>query len=254
MQFGNCGKNLIWAFDGGTLTIEGNGDMDDCPNFSEVTARPIKQIVVEDGATSVADFAFGFCSGLRSIELPDTVTTIGNSAFLFCENLQAIKIPAQVKEIAKSTFCGCWSLTEIDLPAALVEIGDDAFINCVGLQTLKIPANVKKIGNNAFKGCESLTEIKIPASVIEIGNGIFAGCESLSKIFCAANCNFAENLRGGNCAEIIVSNDTSEKFSWQIDGETLTIIDTDKLKSLTHDENFPWYDRRESIKRIIIES
>ena len=211
--------------------------------------------------------------------MPETVTDIGDSAFLFCESLQSIKIPAGVAEIRKSTFCGCWSLTEIDLPENLRGLGENSFSNCVSLTAIKIPAGVveighkafagceslenialpdglKKIGDGAFEGCESLQAIKIPASVIKLGTGVFNLCSSLEKIFYAAGSNLEKILSEGNNAELVATIDEPKlpAQNWHLDGDTLTIVDADKLKSLLHDENFPWYDRRESIKRIVITS
>lgn len=276
---GTCGKNLIWTFDDGTLTINGTGDMYDEQNFSELVAQPIAQVIVGVGTTSVGDFAFSFCSDLKKISLPETVANIGVSAFLFCESLQAIKIPDRVAEIRKSTFCGCWSLTEIDLPENLRGIDENSFGNCVNLPAIKIPAGVVEIGRKAFSGCEmlekitlpdglqvigsgafeaceSLSAIKIPASVVKLGDGVFNLCSRLEKIFYAAGSGFEKILSAGNSAELIATIDEPKTPAptWHIDGDTLTIFDADKLKSLSHDENAPWYDKRDSIKRIVIES
>lgn len=250
---GICGENLTWTLDGNTLTISGTGDMYDLQNFSEV-GESIERVIVAEGATSIGEFAFSFCANIIAVTLPDSLSKICVGAFNFCESLTEIKIPANVTTIGKSAFCGCWSLREISLPANLVDIGDNAFINCSNLRVIELPDGLRRIGENAFKGCENLTEIKIPASVVEVGGEVFTGCEALKKIYCAASLDFAKNLRGGNNAELVAANETVEKFTWQLDGDTLTIISADKLKSLSHDENAPWYDKRESIKKIIIKS
>ena len=276
---GTCGENLNWTLDGGTLTISGEGQMDDCQDFSEINGESIERIIVEEGATSISSFAFSFCADLTSVTLPDSLKEICIGAFSFCESLREIKIPANVTAIGKSTFCGCWNLTEIILPEKLFELGDNAFSNCASLQTIKIPAGVHelgggvfkgcesltsvtlpgrlaKIGASAFEGCESLTEIKIPASVVEVGDGVFNLCSNLEKIFCSTNSDFEKIFSCGNHAQIIPTIDEPKISAptWHLDGDTLTIISTDKLKSLSHDESSPWYDRRESIKKIIIES
>ena len=193
---------------------------------------------------------------MQAVEIPEGVTTIGISAFLFCENLKEIILPASVEKIGKSAFCGCWNLTKINLPDGLTEIAENLFGNCLSLNNIKLPDGLKKIGNQAFKGCETLTEIKIPANVREVGEKIFADCELLSKIYCAAGSDFARILTDGNRAEIITFDEPApckENFTWQIDGGTLKIIGGDALKKISCDENSPWYDERERIKKIIIE-
>lgn len=256
IQHGTCGKNLTWTINGDTLTVSGSGDMDDCQIFSDINVWPIEKVIVEHGVTSIGAFAFSFCSGLKMIDLPETVTKIGKSAFLFCERLSEIKIPTAVDEIADSTFCGCWGLKTIDLPENLTALGKNSFSNCTNLQTIQIPDGVNEIGDSAFKFCESLTEVKIPASVKVIGDGVFERCESLEKIICAGNVGFKEILTAGNGAQIITENDdtTSVDLTWRLNGDTLTIISTDSLNILVQDRNFPWYDNRAVIKKIIIKA
>ena len=36
MKSGQCGKNLTWQLDGGTLTISGTGNMDDYFNDADI--------------------------------------------------------------------------------------------------------------------------------------------------------------------------------------------------------------------------
>ena len=277
MASGTCGENLTWTLTDGTLVISGTGDIDDAQNFFDPINELIEQVIVEEGATSIGDFVFSFCADLKSVALPDSLSKVGIGAFNFCESLTEIKIPANVSEIGKAAFCGCWSLKEITLPEKISALGENVFFNCAGLQAIKIPAGVRelggsvfkgcesltsvtlpdgltKIGAGAFEGCESLTEIKIPASVVEVGEGVFNFCSSLEKIFCAANFGFEKILSTGNNAQLIptINEPTTSETTWHLDGDTLTIISADKLKSLSHDENAPWYDRRESIKKIII--
>lgn len=226
MQSGTCGENLTWTYDDGTLIISGNGQMDDCQNFSAVIAEPIKRVIVEEGATSIGSFAFSFCADLRYVVLPDSLREISIGAFNFCENLSEMKIPANVATICTAAFCGCWSLTEIILPEKLSELGDNVFSNCASLQAIKIPAGVRELGGDIFKGCESLasvtlpdglikicagafkvceslTEITIPDNVAEIGENIFYGCTSLEKIYYKAGFGFEDKLRAGNNAQLI---------------------------------------------------
>ena len=165
-------------------------------------------------------------------------------------------MPVKVVKLDEYAFGSCAGLREVNLPDGLLEIGDNAFKGCERLTSITLPDGLVKLGASAFEGCESLIEIKIPASVVEVGKDALNFCSSLEKIFCAANSGFEEILSAGNNAQLIPTIDepTTSKKTWHIDGDTLTIISADKLKSLSHDENTPWYDRRESIKKIIIES
>ena len=72
MQNGTCGKNLTWQLDDeGMLTIIGKGDM---KNFSLKRRAPwneqckfIKEIIIEDGVTSIGCCAFSGCSKLTKV-------------------------------------------------------------------------------------------------------------------------------------------------------------------------------------------
>ena len=279
-----CGENLTWTLNDGTLIISGNGQMNDCQNFSEVTGESIKQLIVEEGATSIGSFAFSFCADLKRVTLPDSLSKICTGAFNFCESLSEIKIPANVIAIDKSAFCGCWSLTNIILPEKLSELGDNVFSNCASLQAIKIPAGVRELGIDIFKGCESLksvtlpdglnrigagafevceslTEIKIPDSVTEIGENIFNGCTSLEKIYYRADSGFEDKLQVGNTAQLIPI-DAEKTISycgknvfWSLDNGTLLIK---KNPAAPADADFStgyeaWNFVEENIKSIKIE-
>ncbi|MDE6832625.1 MAG: leucine-rich repeat protein [Ruminococcus sp.] len=49
-------------------------------------------VVIPDGVTSIASYAFERCNLLTSIEIPDSVTSIGEGAFRFCFELKEITI------------------------------------------------------------------------------------------------------------------------------------------------------------------
>ncbi|MBQ3419724.1 MAG: leucine-rich repeat protein [Erysipelotrichaceae bacterium] len=51
----------------------------------------LTSLVLEDGITSIGDYAFCGCTSLTSITIPDSVTSIGDYAFFGCDNLAMIK-------------------------------------------------------------------------------------------------------------------------------------------------------------------
>ena len=84
---GQCGNNLTWTLDNGTLTISGKGAMWDWDNewygFCGVLdqADEVTSVVVESGVTSIAYEAFNWLENMTSVTIPKTVTAIGCSAF-----------------------------------------------------------------------------------------------------------------------------------------------------------------------------
>ena len=48
--------------------------------------------------TTIGDWAFSYCSGLKSIEIPDSVTMIGVSAFYNCRSLTSITFEGTIEQ------------------------------------------------------------------------------------------------------------------------------------------------------------
>ncbi|MCI9082639.1 MAG: leucine-rich repeat domain-containing protein, partial [Lachnospiraceae bacterium] len=65
------------------------------------------EVVVPDGVTSIARFAFHGCSSLTDITLPSSVTIIGDYAFDGCSSLTDITLPSSVTIIGDYAFDGC---------------------------------------------------------------------------------------------------------------------------------------------------
>jgi hypothetical protein len=91
--------------------------------------------------TSIGQSAFGYCTGLTSIEFPQSLTSIGSEAFQ-----------------------NCTGLTSIDLPEGLTSIGEDAFYGCTRLKTINFKGNEEQWdaiskGSNWKYGCPSDMEI-----------------------------------------------------------------------------------------------
>ena len=86
---GTCGYNLTWTYveSTGTLTISGTGAM---KNYSYNSPKApwssysIKKVILENGITSIGNYAFRDCSSLASVTIPNSVTSIGNYAFEGC--------------------------------------------------------------------------------------------------------------------------------------------------------------------------
>ena len=187
---GVCGYNLEWVLTGdGTLTISGNGEMDDFVTHNTETNPPwyserdsILSVVIENGVTNISNHAFWYCSNLESIEIPEGVTSIGDSAFRGCSSLGTIRIPEGVTSIAGLAFLGCSSLRSIEIPEGVTSIGADAFYGCSSLESIEIPDSVTSIDPYTFYGCSSLSSIIIPEGVTSIGNYAFRDCSSLRNI------------------------------------------------------------------------
>ena len=142
----------------------------------------LKSITIPNSVTSIKDGTFHWCSGLTSITIPNSVTCIGSGAFIACSGLTSITIPNSVTSIGSGAFQECSGLTSVTIPNSVTIIGNHVFNRCSGLTSVIIPNSVTSIGEYAFYNCTRLTSITIPNSVISIGNFAFQSCSSLTSI------------------------------------------------------------------------
>lgn len=78
---GKCGENTVWTLDNyGTLTVSGNGEIENPYNWQDYK-YDIKDVVIENGVTSICSDAFTDCDNLKTITIPVSVTYISEWAF-----------------------------------------------------------------------------------------------------------------------------------------------------------------------------
>ena len=113
----NEGKNVTWTLTGTspnyTLTISGTGAME---NFANENYQPwkdyrssITSVVIENGVTSIGEYAFYSCSRLTTITIPSSVTSIGGWAFKYCSNLTSVTVYAPSCGLGTNAFDNCAS-------------------------------------------------------------------------------------------------------------------------------------------------
>lgn len=184
--------------------------------------EPVTEIVIPEGTTHIADYAFQGQSSLTNIVLPKTLIRIGVRGFDDCEGLQQIKIPENVADIGEGAFSWCLQLKRIEvevgnpaysskdgvlynkgqslliqfpagrhgeftIPEHVTGIGDGAFRYATNLTRVVIPTGMKTIGSFAFELCSSMSNVLIPESVTNLGEGAFAGCLGLRGFLVATN-------------------------------------------------------------------
>lgn len=131
-----------WSLQDGTLIITSQGAMQDytsareTPWFSD--RADIRKIVVQNGVTSIGDYAFYGCENVTSVTLPATVTQIGKLAFY-----------------------GCGSLNTLTLPDSLTMVEDYAFAKASGLGTIAFKGSAPLFGAGVFADVSA--EVRYPA-------------------------------------------------------------------------------------------
>ena len=202
----------------GTLTFSGEGAMENYQTMHFVApwkeiSNQIKEIVIENGVTSIGSNAFYQCSDMQAtldlsnakaltsignnafygckeltgtLKFPDSVTGIGAEAFRDCNNLFGnFELPKGLQSVGNDAFCNCYNLTgDLKLPDTVTSIGTGAFYNCAKLDGYLVLSNsLTKIPKIAFNNCVNLKvedKLVIPSSVTVIEDAAFARCSSLT--------------------------------------------------------------------------
>ncbi len=144
-----------WILDNtGTLTItsqEGMNDWVQNGRAEEGNLSEVKNIVIQNGVTTIPDNAFNGCGNAGFVSIPNTVMGIGNSAF-----------------------AGASSLGEVTLPPALQSIGDGAFSGCGSLEKVVMQGTTPptSMGNSVFDGCKFVADsANTEGIVVPAGSG-----------------------------------------------------------------------------------
>ena len=185
VETGSCGDNVTYSLDTstGVLTISGTGDMADYSDtHSPFYYSSVETVIIENGVTSIGNYAFYDCTYLRSVTISNSVTSIGYFAFSCCTRLTSVTIPDSVTSIGSTAFSSCESLTSVIIGNSVTSIGENAFRYCASLTSVTIPDSVTSIGNYAFALCTRLTSITIPNSVTSIGDCAFSNCTRLTSV------------------------------------------------------------------------
>lgn len=92
-QSGSLDNGLTWTVADGVLTISGEGAM---PNYTSTAKAPwsnysFTSIVIENGVTSVGDYAFYGLDRVTKVVIPSTVASLGYQSFASCVRLTEVR-------------------------------------------------------------------------------------------------------------------------------------------------------------------
>lgn len=124
LQQGTTGS-CIWTLDGTTLTISGNGEMEDYSSVDELPWRTaVQTLVIAQGVTRIGEYAFYKCEELKEVTIAASVRHIGANAFYSCSSLQRVTFEeGSVCEcIDERAFEWCEALTEFAIPESVLRV------------------------------------------------------------------------------------------------------------------------------------
>lgn len=221
------GDNVTAIVDGDTLTLTGTGGTYDSSWWFEDTIYPdgIKNIIVEDGITSLGNEIFYYFYKVNTIKLPTSLRRIGSNAFEGCKALENLIIPEGVTELGENSCRACLNLKSISLPSTLKKItcfsiddnlpvesielaegietiGEHSFWNMNKLKNIIIPDSVTKIEESAFDGCTSLEKIVLPSKLTSLGYRVFTNCNA--EIIFPASLKYIPELGSDAVRKVII--------------------------------------------------
>ena len=167
VEVGDCGDKVTWKLTkSGKLTIAGTGPMWDYNSrcygmpgnprpkwWARRDGIKVKSIIVEDGVTSIGQYAFAELVDLESVSLPSSINEIKGGAFAGENYLRKILLPKNVEYIAWDTFYLNIYLEEIVIPEKVYKIQTYAFHGCVSLRRIFFYGDAPRISMTSFDRC-----------------------------------------------------------------------------------------------------
>ncbi len=267
---GNCGatgneENVTWSLVDGTLTISGTGAMADYDNYDDMpwhnNKSAIKKVVIENGVTTIGEFAFDYCGFLTSVTIPESVTSIGASAFANCSKLNSVEIPEGVITIGEKAFYSCSYLSYVKIPESVTSIGTGAFV-ISPIAKVKVPCKWDE--EPLYKFSSEYNQITVTIADHAYNYGVCEACGyecpgHTYELAICTNCSYVchhetvtdrvcEVCGGTYCGK--TENDTVVYF-YNESTKTLTISGEGEMADFTR-TTMPWYSYRSEIATIDI--
>ncbi len=212
---GSWGTNITWIIDdAGTLLVSGEGGIQALStNSSDAWMKhrsSIKNVLIENGVTSIGSYAFYGCFNMTSITFPISLTRIDSYAIHNATSLTDIFYNGSQEEwknvsIAQNNimtthvhYCDSgswgenisWSLQYHHLTISgtgamndFISYSSDAWRAYKDeIDTVVIQNGITSIGEEAFSAFNNLVSVTIPDSLEIIGNYSFYYCSLLSEV------------------------------------------------------------------------
>lgn len=263
---GSAGEKVTWSFDKttGILTISGTGPMTEGKRAGAhgwtyfKYADKIKEVVIEEGVTSVGSCAFGPAHdidnktafpNLTKITMPSTIEKIEIGAFLY-SNIENLTVPEKVTDIGAMAYQGT-KIENVKLNEGM-GLGGKAFANCNSLKEVTIPSGITYRrdavwnGDNGnhyqFDSCTALEKVTIlgGGTVIQshstnengLADGMFTGCSALKEV--VIKCDDLAYVTKADSSDVY-ANETFETIGTNI---TYTVIKGSTTETTLRDAGY----------------
>jgi len=207
---GKCGENVTYTiYDDLSMVISGTGPMYNFGMIEYINGDEIiyefvrevssywgevKSVKIEEGVTTIGDYAFYQCNNLASISLPQSLISIGSYACYECNSLPSFFVPKSVQKVGDWAFASCASLTHFSIEdGARINFGglNDPYIasykvfDNTNLENLYLGGDITVDDNSnmyswgegsrsPFSNISTLKTVEMSENVTTLGSGIFA--------------------------------------------------------------------------------
>ena len=151
--------------------------------------RPMGDVTVPYGVTSLYQYIFYQDTAITSVSLPNSVTSLGTSCFQSCTSLTSITIPINVTSLGSYCFQSCSKLTSITLPNSITSLGNYCSQSCTGLTSITLPNSITSLGSYCFNSCTGLTSITCNTTNCTFISSNFLNCSALTTFNTVSNFN-----------------------------------------------------------------
>lgn len=234
------GDNIYATLDEtGTLTLSGTGAMWDGKEIKKDGAyrssltqtvniagnntyisNLVYKIVINDGITSIGNYAFYQFYKLQSLSIGSSVTSIGEYAFCCTSGLHTVTIPGTVRKIGIGAFEGS-GLTSCTLNTGIQTIDNYAF-KYNQIKSIAIPDGITMVGEDAFY-MSSLETVTIPQNITIIKTGAFSYSGVTATIY-SMDVMIADGAFGSSSTLIANRGSSAEKYANLSSGITFKYI------------------------------
>ena len=211
-----------YTYDGrGNATIHDSSSLTQSVNIAGKKTyidNLVYKIVVNDGITSIGNYAFYEFTKLQSLSIGSSVTSIGEDAFYHTSALHTVTIPGTVRKIGIGAFQSS-GLTSCTLNKGIQTIDNYAF-SSTNLKSVSIPDGITMIGEYAFY-MGSLETVTIPQNITIIKTGAFP---SVTATIYSMDVMIADRAFGYSSTLIANRGSSAEKYASTNSGITFKYI------------------------------
>lgn len=184
-----CEDTITFPQEKDGRTVTGIGHLSGLTDRDRKYKAYARTLVIPEGYTNIADYAFNRMASIEHIELPSTMESIGKYAFYETNLQNDLTLPAALESIGAWAFYAVPVSTLTFHPDKFPTLGTRAFSACEKLTTVTFPANASGsfaasfVGTDTFTYCKLFRSIQNPSAITDMDPTTEEGKTNINKHF-----------------------------------------------------------------------